>query len=77
LHPPASLPWNAAEDSSRVADFVASRGQSIAQKIRWRECVLRSGDRVRVRGIARRDTSFGRDIVIDAPEEGWIEVERD
>ncbi|MBI5532595.1 MAG: hypothetical protein HY898_07765 [Deltaproteobacteria bacterium] len=72
---PASLAWNQAQEGSPVLDLVASRGESTVQKIRWRECVVRAGDPVRVRGMVRRDNSFGNEIVIDAPDEGWVEIE--
>jgi hypothetical protein len=75
LHPPGTLAWKLAEPDSPILEFVASRGESTAQKIRWRECVVCAGERVRVRGSARREISFGNEIVIEAPDDGWIEVE--
>ncbi|HZO12431.1 MAG TPA: hypothetical protein VFB62_04210 [Polyangiaceae bacterium] len=67
-----------------LRDFLAARGYATTDGMRWRESLLRNGDRVTVTGIARweRDESgsgtgyrnLGRRLVIDAPDVGWIKV---
>lgn len=76
-------PWSAGAPSS-LRDFVAQRGESIDHELRWRERRVCEGDPVTVVGVARWETSAsaagagyrgaGRQLVIEAPDVGWIEV---
>jgi hypothetical protein len=69
-----------------VLDLVARLGQSTADDYRWRECTVEPGARVRITGVARWDDAGAgdagyrgggrRQLVIDAPDDGWIGISR-
>ncbi len=82
--------WQTCTSSESLKSFMAQRGETYARKLRWRELLIREGDPIEVVGLVTRVKSDrssqapapARDyrqppapeLVIDAPDIGWIKV---